>query len=66
VTISNHTNIGSDAPVPLIASPIHMSRTPPEGRLAPPALGEHTDEVLQELLDLTASEISALRARSVV
>jgi crotonobetainyl-CoA:carnitine CoA-transferase CaiB-like acyl-CoA transferase len=47
-------------------SPIHMSRTPPECRLPPPALGEHTDEVLRELLSMSDAQIQALRDRSVL
>jgi crotonobetainyl-CoA:carnitine CoA-transferase CaiB-like acyl-CoA transferase len=29
-----------------VAHPIRFSRTPPQYRLAPPTLGEHTDDVL--------------------
>lgn len=32
-----------------IASPLHLSGTPAQVRLAPPALGEHTDELLEQL-----------------
>jgi crotonobetainyl-CoA:carnitine CoA-transferase CaiB-like acyl-CoA transferase len=32
-----------------IASPLHLSATPARVRLAPPELGEHTDELLEEL-----------------
>jgi crotonobetainyl-CoA:carnitine CoA-transferase CaiB-like acyl-CoA transferase len=34
--------------VPLVASPVRMSRTPVQYRRAPPLLGEHTAEVLGE------------------
>lgn len=34
--------------VPLVASPVRMSRTPVQYRRAPPLLGEHTAEVLRE------------------
>ena len=34
---------------PTTASPIRYSETPIEYRLAPPMLGQHTDEILQEL-----------------
>ncbi len=33
----------------LVASPMKLSRTPPQLRHAPPLLGQHTDEVLAEL-----------------
>ena len=34
--------------IDLVASPLRLSRTPPEYRNAPPLLGEHTDEILTE------------------
>ena len=49
-----------------IASPIKMSKTPPEYRRAAPALGEHTGEVLGEMLGLGAAEVAALREKGVV
>ena len=55
-----------EAPVHLIASPIRMSKTGPDYRYSPPILGQHTDEVLRELLDLDADAISGLRERGVV
>ena len=53
-------------PVPLIASPIKMSATPPDYRHAPPTLGQHTDEVLGELLDMGEAELQALRTAGVL
>jgi len=53
-------------PTRLIASPIKLSETPVEYRRAPPRLGEHTEEVLQELLGLGESEVRALRERGIV
>ncbi len=50
----------------LVASPLRLSRTPPEYRSAPPLLGEHTDAVLRDILGLGADEIAALRARDVL
>jgi crotonobetainyl-CoA:carnitine CoA-transferase CaiB-like acyl-CoA transferase len=52
--------------VPLIANPIRMTRTPPSCRHGPPALGEHTDEVLAELLDLAPAERERLRAAGAI
>ena len=52
--------------VPLVASPIKMSQSPPAYRHAPPTLGQHTGEVLGELLGMAADEIAALRERGVV
>jgi CoA:oxalate CoA-transferase len=47
-------------------TPLKLSRTPAAIQGPPPALGEHTDEVLTRLLGLTAAEIAALRAAGVV
>jgi CoA:oxalate CoA-transferase len=47
-------------------SPLKLSRTPARIQGPPPALGEHTDEVLTSLLGLTAAEIAALREAGVV
>ena len=55
-----------EAPVPLIASPIRMSATPPSYTHPPPMLGQHTDEVLAELLGLDQPELAALRERGVI
>ena len=50
----------------LVASPIHLSKTPVEVRLPPPTLGQHTDEILQERLDLDADAIAALHQKGIV
>ncbi len=55
-----------DAPVRLIASPIRMSATSTDYRHAPPMLGQHTEEVLKELLDLGSDDIAGLRERGVI
>ena len=48
-----------------VASPLRLSATPPVLRYAPPALGQHTDEVLAEL-GLDAAAIAALHAAGIV
>ena len=50
---------------PMPASPLQLADSPVEVRPAP-LLGEHTDEVLQELLGLNALAVADLRARGVV
>jgi len=55
-----------DARVKLIASPLKMSATPPSYRHSPPILGQHTDELLSELLDFSTAEISELREAGVI
>jgi crotonobetainyl-CoA:carnitine CoA-transferase CaiB-like acyl-CoA transferase len=54
------------AKLPLVASPMRFSATPLEYRLAPPVLGEHTDEVLRGLLGKSDSEIARLRSAKVI
>ena len=56
----------ADAEVPLVGSPIKLSRTPVTYRRAPPTLGEHTGEVLSEVLGLGESERAALREEGVI
>ena len=43
-----------------------LDRTPAQISRPPPLLGEHTNELLQEKLDLTESEIQALHDNGVV
>ena len=57
---------GSGTSVKVIANPVRMSATPPDYRMPPPMLGEHTDEVLQDLLGISADEMAELRAKNVV
>ena len=52
--------------VSLVGSPIKMSETPVSYASAPPLLGQHTDEVLRDLLGLDADAIAGLRERHVV
>ena len=52
--------------VPLIGNPVKMSGTPPQYRLAPPTLGQHTEEVLEELLDYNEEQIQSLKDESIV
>ena len=52
--------------VPLVGSPVKLSRTPVSYRRAPPTLGEHTDEVLSQILGLGESERAALREEGVI
>ena len=60
----SHPLAGED--VRLVGSPIRLSRTPVSYRCAPPTLGEHTDEVLAQVLDLSEDEREALREEGVI
>jgi crotonobetainyl-CoA:carnitine CoA-transferase CaiB-like acyl-CoA transferase len=52
--------------VPLVASPIRLSDTPVEYRFAPPLLGEHTRDVLRDLLHLDDDALDRLASASVI
>jgi crotonobetainyl-CoA:carnitine CoA-transferase CaiB-like acyl-CoA transferase len=52
--------------VPLVANPIRLSGTPVDYRRAPPTLGQHTDEVLAQWLQLESDAVADLRNRRVV
>jgi formyl-CoA transferase len=43
-----------------------MSATPPRYDAPPPTLGQHTAEVLGELLGMSEAEVGALRGRGLV
>jgi crotonobetainyl-CoA:carnitine CoA-transferase CaiB-like acyl-CoA transferase len=52
--------------VPVVRSPIRLSATPVSHEVPPPALGEHTGEVLREVLGMSEDEVRALHERGVV
>ena len=52
--------------VALVASPMRFSGTPIAYGLAPPALGQHTDEILRDTLGMSAAQIARLRENGVV
>jgi formyl-CoA transferase len=58
----NHATCG---PIEVAGIPFQLSETPPSARLAPPTLGQHTDEILREL-GYTQPEIDRLRAEEVI
>lgn len=53
-------------PIKVNGIPIKLSETPGEVQAPPPLLGQHTDEVLADILGYTASQIAALRQANVV
>jgi crotonobetainyl-CoA:carnitine CoA-transferase CaiB-like acyl-CoA transferase len=68
--VARGVRIELDHPVagklPLVASPMRFSATPVEHKLAPPVLGQHTDEVLREVLRKSEGEIARLREAGVI
>ena len=68
--VARRVRIELDHPVagkmPLVASPMRFSGTPLEHRLAPPVLGQHTDEILRTVLRMSESDIAGLRAGGVI
>ena len=51
---------------PGIANPMHFSASPVVYRNAPPVLGEHTDEVLEQLLDIDSERRAELRRAAII
>ena len=52
--------------VPMVASPMRFSATPITYDTAPPTLGQHTAEVLQKRLSMTADDIERLKRDGIV
>jgi crotonobetainyl-CoA:carnitine CoA-transferase CaiB-like acyl-CoA transferase len=52
--------------VPLVANPIRLSASPLEYASAPPLLGQHTNEILHELLGLPQAVLARLRDQGVI
>ena len=67
LVVEQATRPGRDVPmIRGVASPLRLSDNPPVLHGAPPALGEHTDEVLQRVLGLDEGQVRELRSRGVV
>ena len=58
-----HPRAGS---VPALANPARLSQTPPQYERAAPALGEHTHEILRDVLGLSQTDIDQLAAEKVI
>lgn len=59
----DHPTLGQ---VPSVASPIRLSKTPVQYRMAPPLLGEHTHDVLCNLLGMDEAEVKTLQQAGVI
>jgi len=53
-------------PVNLVSSPMKLSATPVRNEVAPPLLGQHTNEVLGELLGYSSEKIQQLRKDAII
>jgi crotonobetainyl-CoA:carnitine CoA-transferase CaiB-like acyl-CoA transferase len=51
---------------PLVRSPMRFSDTPLEHNIAPPLLGQHTDEILRSRIGRSEQEIAQLRESGVI
>jgi formyl-CoA transferase len=61
-----HMEHASAGHVKAVKNAVHLSRTPLDGYVAPPQLGQHTREVLTGLLGYTAAEVEALARDGVI
>jgi crotonobetainyl-CoA:carnitine CoA-transferase CaiB-like acyl-CoA transferase len=58
-----HPRVGS---LPVLANPARLSATPASYDRPPPQLGEHTREVLSEVLGLSAQDIESLAQAGII
>lgn len=56
----------SYGPMKLVNTPVKYSHSKPSIRIAPPTLGQHTNEILSEILRMSDTEIADLKVRGVV
>jgi crotonobetainyl-CoA:carnitine CoA-transferase CaiB-like acyl-CoA transferase len=56
----------SGTPMKLIANPVRLSETPADYRLAPPSLGQHTNDVLGAWLGLDEAALNGLRTKNII
>ncbi|MGY8995412.1 MAG: CaiB/BaiF CoA transferase family protein [Alphaproteobacteria bacterium] len=52
--------------IPMVRSPVNLKGSPPVYNRPPPLLGEHTDQVLKDVLGKSDKDIAALRDAGVV
>jgi crotonobetainyl-CoA:carnitine CoA-transferase CaiB-like acyl-CoA transferase len=64
--ISMSHALAATGAVDLIGNPLKLSATPVAYQRPPPQLGEHTQEVLTELLNVNATDLQQLREQGVI
>lgn len=63
VTTVDHEFCGE---MKLVSPPVKYSQSKPSIRSPPPTLGQHTDEVLSNILNMSTAEIQELKQSGVV
>jgi crotonobetainyl-CoA:carnitine CoA-transferase CaiB-like acyl-CoA transferase len=63
VVETDHAVLGK---IPIVNRPVKFPGDPQPVPTAPPVLGQHTDEILRDVLGLTPEQIAGLRAANVV
>ncbi len=58
-----HAAVG---PIKLVGSPMKLSETPVQYRIPPPLLGEHTEEILREVLGYDKTKVARLKKEKVI
>jgi succinate--hydroxymethylglutarate CoA-transferase len=53
-------------PIKMVNTPVKYSESKPSIRSVPPMLGQHTDEILRDILGMDDTEIKALKAKGAV
>lgn len=59
----DHATIGK---LSLVGSPLKFSETPVDYKIPPPRLGEHTKQILKELVGYSLEQITDLQARRII
>ncbi|HEV7457116.1 MAG TPA: CaiB/BaiF CoA-transferase family protein [Roseococcus sp.] len=52
--------------IEVIANPVKLSATPPDYRVPPPVLGQHTAQVLTGMLGMSEAEVAALKDKGIL
>lgn len=66
MTVTMPYRLAGSGEVKLIGNPLKLSKTPVSYRRAPPVLGEHTDEILEERLSLSDDDRKKLKDKGII